>query len=99
MSREYHYWIVSSDENGRPYLIYGCPARDGEDKARMRGLETLSGLDFKIVRYPTRALSAASSFYRGKRLTDGLGLSASAKRQGHEKTARRRVLDRQARYR
>lgn len=91
MTREYHYWIVAEEpDSGKPYLIYGCPQRNGEDQARQKGLETLNGLDFKLVTYPTRDLSRASSFLRGKRLSEGKGLKESARRQGHEGTIKRR---------
>ncbi|MCK9600320.1 MAG: hypothetical protein M0R06_14845 [Sphaerochaeta sp.] len=90
MRREYHLWIVTKDpETGKPYLIYGCPDRNGEDECRAKGIEMLGGLNFEIRRYPTRSLSEASAFHRGKRLESGEGLKASTQRLGHEKSVER----------
>jgi hypothetical protein len=94
MARQYHYWIAARDETGKPYLIYGCPDRDGEDGARNKAFEMLGGLDFDIKRYPTRSLSEASAFHRGKRLESGEGLKASTQRLGHEKSVARRLARR-----
>jgi len=88
--REYHLWIATRDESGKPYLIYGCSDRDGESACRDKGIEMLGGLDFEIKRYPTRNLSEASAFHRGKRLERGEGLRASTQRLGHEKSVARR---------
>ena len=86
--RQHHYWITTRDpESGRPYLIYGGLT---EDVARQKGLEMLGGMDFEIRRLPTSDLSTASSMVRGKRLASGMGLQESVRRQGHEKTVRRR---------
>ena len=93
MVRRYHLWLVTRDENGKPYLIYGAPdfgPNGGEQAAREKGLSMLSGLDFEIKRYPTISLSEASSFHRGKRLESGEGLKASTQRLGHEKSVARR---------
>ena len=90
MGRQYHYWIACRDEEtGKPYLIYGCPDREGEEEARRKGMEMLPGLDFEIKRYPTRNLSEASAYHRGKRLERGEGLKSSVERLGHEKSAER----------
>jgi len=95
--RQYFYWLYAIDpEDKKPILIFGCPARDGEQAARQKGLEMLNGIDFRIRRLPTRDLSTASAYIRGKRLEGGLGLHESARRQGHEKTLlqKRRRLQR-----
>ena len=90
--RSYHFWIVSRDpDTGKPYLIYGCSDREGESACREKGIEMLGGLDFNIVRYPTRNLAEASAFHRGKRLEKGEGLRASTQRLGHEKSIARRL--------
>ena len=89
MVRQYHLWIATRDETGKPYLIYGCPDRDGESICRDKGIEMLGGLDFEIKRYPTRNLAEASSYHRGKRLESGEGLKASTQRLGHEKSIER----------
>ena len=94
MARQYHWWIATRDETGKPYLIYGAPdsgSDGGEDAARSKGIEMLGGLDFRVVRYPTRSLSEASAFHRGKRLDNGEGLKASTQRIGHEKSVARRL--------
>ena len=94
MAKQYHFWLVAKDETGKPYLIYGCSDRDGEDAARSRGFEMLNGMDFQIRRYPTSNLAQASSFYRGKRLESGEGLRASTQRIGHDKSVTRRLARR-----
>ena len=95
MAKQYHFWLVTKDEEtGKPYLIYGCPDRDGEDAARSRGFELLGGMDFHIKRYPTSNLAQASSYHRGKRLENGEGLKAATQRLGHEKSVARRVARR-----
>jgi len=95
MLRQYHLWIVAKDpDTNRPYLIYGAPdfgSNGGEDAARSKGMEMLGGLNFDIKRYPTRNLSEASAFHRGKRLEGGEGLKASTQRLGHEKSVARRL--------
>lgn len=88
--REYHYWISAIEpETGKPYLLYGCPAREGEEKARQRGMELLGGLDFQIKRYPTRDINMASSYLRGKRQEQTQSLKESSRRIGHNKSLRR----------
>lgn len=87
--REYHWWIVSKDETGRPYVIYGAPdfgSSGGEDVARAKAFEMLGGMDFELRRLATRNLSAARAFIAGNRLESGLGLRESTRRQGHEKS-------------
>ncbi len=88
--REYHLWIATRDERGKPYLIYGCSDRDGESACRDKGMEMLGGLDFEIKRYPTKNLAEASAFHRGKRLERGEGLKSATQRLGHEKSIARR---------
>jgi len=84
---EFHYWLVSKDpETLRPYLIYACPSREGEDHARQRGLELLPGIDFTISRLKTRDLSKASSLLKGNRLEQYHSLKEAGKRLGHTKT-------------
>lgn len=85
----YHYWIFTKDKDGRMYLIYGCPARDGEDKARQRGMELLGSVDFELKRYPTSSIQAASSMARGSRLNETHSLEISKKRIGHNKSISR----------
>jgi len=98
MVRQYHWWIITRDpDTGRPYLIYGAPdfgSDGGEEAARAKGIEMLGGLNFEIKRYPTRTLSEASAFHRGKRLESGEGLRASTQRLGHEKSVARRLARR-----
>ena len=94
MARQYHLWIAARDENGKLYLIYGCPDRDGEEECRRKGIEMLGGLNFEIKRYPTRNLAEASAFHRGKRLESGEGLRASTQRLGHDKSVARRLARR-----
>jgi len=106
MRREYHFWIATWDnETGKPYLIYGCPERDGEDECRSKGIEMLGGLNFDIKRYPTSNLAMASQFHKGHRLTSGDGLKQSVQRLGHARSvdrlrsrlARRRSCNREDR--
>jgi hypothetical protein len=85
---DYHYWIVA-ESDGKPYLLYACPGREGEETARRRGFELLGGLDFKIFRYNTRNLSKASSLYRGGRLDTTHSLKEASRRIGHDKSVKR----------
>ena len=97
MPKQYHWWIAAQDESGKPYLIYGAPdfgSNGGEDAARAKGIDMLGGLNFEVKRYPTRSLSEASAFHRGKRLESGEGLRASTQRLGHEKSIARRLARR-----
>ena len=82
--RKQYYWIVTRDETGKPYLIFG--SETSESEARQKGLEMLSGMDFEVREFPTRDLSAASAYYRGRRLDNGEGLSAASQRIGHNKS-------------
>lgn len=94
MARQYHWWIISKDELGKPYLIYGAPdfgSNGGEDVARSKAFEILGGLDFELKRLATRNLSAARGFVCGSRLEKGEGLRASTQRLGHEKSVARRL--------
>lgn len=88
VGRRKYYYIAAKDETGKPYLISAAMCRT-EDEARQHGMETLAGLDFKIVQYPTRDLNAAMRMYRGYRLDHGYGLRTAARRQGHEKSINR----------
>lgn len=92
MVRRYHLWLVTKDETGKPYLIYGAPdfgTNGGEAIAREKGLSMLGGLDFEIKRYPTSDLGTASAYHRGKRLERGEGLKASVQRLGHDRSLKR----------
>jgi len=96
MARQYHWWIATTID-GKPQLIYGAPdfgSNGGEDVAREKGLSMLPGYDFRMFRYPTRSLSEASAFHRGRRLENGEGLRASTQRLGHEKSVTRRLARR-----
>ena len=95
MARQYHWWLATSID-GKPQLIYGAPdfgSSGGEDAARSKGLE-MGISNFTIHRYPTRTISEASAFHRGKRLERGEGLRASTQRLGHEKTVARKLARR-----
>ena len=84
--RRYYYWLVSRDESGKPYLIFGG---DSEQEARQKGLEMLAGMDFSIKRYPTRDQDTASAYLRGKRLEQTHSLKESGRRIGHTKSLKR----------
>ena len=88
---KYHYWITAVDpeNNNKPYLLYACPARDGEETARQRGIELLSGLDFQIKRFKTSDIGDASSMLRGKRLESSHSLREAGRRIGHSKSLKR----------
>jgi hypothetical protein len=101
MARQYHWWIISKDETGRPYVIYGAPdfgSSGGEDVARTKAFDMLGGIDFELKRLATRNLDAARAFIAGSRLEKGMGLRESTRRQGHEKSLAR-LRDRIARRR
>lgn len=85
--KKYYYWLITRDEQGKPYLIFGSDR--SEDEARQKGLEMLAGMDFVIKRYPTRDLATASSFYRGTRLERGEGLQGARQRIGHNRSLNR----------
>lgn len=96
MSREYHWWLYvapCTETGGMPFLVYACPdhggVESGEDAARSKGFEMLSGYQWQTRRLPTRDKSAASQFIRGKRLESGEGLRSSIQRIGHEKSVAR----------
>ena len=91
MSRkEKHFWLTATDpETGKFYLLYACPAREGEEGARQKGFELLPGYDFQIKELPTRDRSAASAMMRGKRLETTHSLKKSGERMGHERSAKR----------
>lgn len=90
MSEKFHYWLSATDpETHKPYLVYGCPAKEGEPGARARGIELLGGLDFEIKRLPTRDLGKASSMWKGKRLEQTHNLGRAGQRLGHIKSLRR----------
>ena len=93
MVRQYHWWL-SAVIDGKPQLVYGAPdfgSEGGESSAREKGLAMLQGFDFRMHRYPTRNLSEASAFHRGKRLESGEGLRAATQKLGHEKSIARRL--------
>lgn len=87
-SKRMYYWIVARGDDGKPYLISAADCHSESD-AHQRALEMLSGLDFKIMRFPTMDIHQASAYMRGKRLNSGQGLSRSTQRQGHEKSIAR----------
>jgi len=89
--KEYHFWIetVDTENNDKPYLLYACPAREGENAARQRGMELLGGLDFQIKKYPTRDINTASAMLRGKRQEQTQSLGESGRRIGHSKSLKR----------
>jgi len=86
--RQNHYWLISKDEDGKPYLVYGGLS---ENEARQKGLEMLGGMDFEIKRYPTKDLGTASSYLRGRRLEQTQSLRESGRRIGHTKSINRRL--------
>ena len=99
-SRNYYWWIGATSDDGKPVLIFGAPdfgPDGGEDAARSKAFEMLSGMDWELRRLPTRDLSTASSLWRGKRLASGEGLTNSIQRLGHEKTVNRWRQRREAR--
>jgi len=90
MAREYFYWLYGRNpEDGKGFLIYACPDREGESTARTRGFEMLGGMDFKIKRLPTRDIGSASAMIRGVKLDTGMGLRRAQQRLGHDKTVKR----------
>jgi hypothetical protein len=86
--KHYYFWLVSQDEDGKPYLVFGG---NTEDEARGKGLEMLGGMDFQIKRYPTKDLSTASSYYRGRRLERTQSLKEAGRRIGHSKSINRKL--------
>lgn len=87
VSRRFYYWLVAKGEDGKTFLIFG--SEHSEEECRQKGLEMLQGVDFQVVRLPTRDLATASSMWRGKRLDVGEGLHRSTQRLGHDKSIRR----------
>ena len=81
-----YYWLLTKDETGKPYLIYGGVS---EDEARQKGFEMLSGLDFEIKSFPTRSQSTASQLCKGNKLESTHSLHESARRLGHNKSLKR----------
>ena len=90
--REYHWWLITRDEEGRPYVVYACPDRGstgGEDVARSRGFDILGSMEFTVKRFPTRDIGKVRSYVCGNRLEGGAGLRESTRRQGHDRSLRR----------
>jgi len=85
--RKYHYWLVTRDENGKPYLIYGSP--NSEEEARQKGLEMLPMYDFEIKRFPTSDLGKASAMLKGRKLEELHDLHQATRRLGHDKSLKR----------
>lgn len=72
-----HMWIVTHDpSDGRPYLIYGCPASKGSAAAQQHAVELLGNTEFTVRRLPTRDIRAASAMIKNKK--------SSALRQPHQ---------------
>jgi len=82
-----YFWLVSKDEGGKTFLIFGSDR--SEDDARQRGLELLSGAYFEVKQLPTKDLSRASSLLKGNRLERTRSLKEASKRLGHEKSLKR----------
>jgi len=94
--KEFHFWIYGRNpDDGKVFLIYGCPARQGEDHCRQLALEMLGGMDFKMRRLDTRDIASASRQIKGQRLATTHDLTKSTKRLGHNKTIRRSRIKRQ----
>lgn len=87
--REYHYWITARDETGKPYLIYGSPAKLGESAARQKAMEMLPFTNWTLKRLPTTDIGKASALIRGVRLEKTHNLKESSRRQGHNKALER----------
>jgi hypothetical protein len=87
--RNWYYWLIAKDENGKPYLIAGGKT---EEDARQKGLEMLSGqgLDFEVRRLPTTSLPTASSMIKGRRLEKTKSLGKATEKLGHDRSLRRR---------
>lgn len=83
----YYWWLVTQDEDGKPYLIFGSDK--GEDDALQNGREMLPGTSFEVRKLPTRNLQRASSLLRGSRLENTHSLKEASKRLGHEKSVAR----------
>ena len=88
MAGKHYYWIVTTDETDRPYLL---PGGETEDEAREKGLELLGGIDFEVRRLKTRNQQTASSMVRGKRLEDTHSLKRATRRVGHKRSVSKLV--------
>ena len=85
MTTRYHYWLTGV-AGGKRFLIYGA---DNEDRAREKGLELLSGIDFTIKRLPTRDIRSASRQVKGYKLEETHDLGIATKRLKHKRIKRR----------
>jgi hypothetical protein len=85
-----YYWIKATDQ-GKPYLIFGGIR---EDDARAKGLEMLPGVDFELVKLPTRNLQRASAMVRGTRLEETHNLRKASARIGHDRSIKRNIHNR-----
>lgn len=83
MAGKYYFWIVTSDETGRPYLL---PGGETEDQAREKGLEILGGIDFDIRKLKTRNQQMASSMLKGRTLEETHSLKKATRRVGHTRS-------------
>jgi len=84
--REY-FWLVAKDpETGKQFLVYGGT---NESEARKEGLETLGGVEFRIIPLRTVNLQTASSMWRGRRLKKTHSLKRASERLGHDKSIKR----------
>ena len=81
-----YYWIITRDEDGKPYIVTGG---NTEEAARQSGLEMLGGLDFEIRKLPTINKDTASSYVKGSRLKETHSLKAAGQRVGRDKSLRR----------
>jgi len=81
---QHHYWLTGYVDDNR-FLIYGGPT---EDQARQHGLEVLSGVDFEIVKLPTRHQPTASRMLKG-RVLDATGDIRGATKHLRHKRLRR----------
>ena len=83
----YYWWLVTQDEDGKPFLIFGSDK--SENDALQNGREMLPGTTFEIRKLPTRNLQRASSLIKGNRLESTHSLKEASKRLGHEKSVER----------
>ena len=81
--RRQHYWICTQ-QDGQPILIYGCPAHQGEEAARQKGIEMLCGINFELHKFPTRDTGKAAQMWKGRILETGHNLRQATTRQMHE---------------
>ena len=89
MSTRYHFWLTGVVD-GKPFLIYGA---ETENRAREKGLEELSGIDFTIKRLPTRNIEQASRLLKGYKLEKTRDLRTATKRLKHKRIKRRSLYD------